>query len=116
MEIDVGTGLGVVGVESIGNVILGRTYSPTPQMMDQNVIAYFNPAGFSFDFILLNNAFKTGLTANDFVFTYVPIGGVEVFSPVEIVPEPGALALLATSGMGVAALRRRRCLRRCCDP
>jgi hypothetical protein len=111
LEFDVGAGLGVVGIESIGNIITGLMFSPHPQKYSSNVIGYFNPAGLTPGIIRFENGFVTGLTPSDFVFGYVPVGQGEVAADV-IVPEPCGLALAAVASAGTFGAARRRWPRR----
>lgn len=105
--LDVGSGLGVLAIESPGNVIAGQTHSPPPQRFDENEIGYLNSAGVPPQVIRLENALVAGLSPNDIFFGYYVIGGDDVFPEVAI-PEPKSPALL-TIGLvcGLWATGRR---------
>jgi hypothetical protein len=107
---DVGSGIGVVGLQAIGNVLVGNIDNGSifgaPVQLDANTIAFFNAGGLPVGEDSLGLVLTAGLTQGDLGFSYTPVGGTTTVVDVTIVPEPTSLALLGFGGLFM--IRRRR--------
>jgi hypothetical protein len=127
--LEVGSGLQVIGLEHVdGDPIFdlsafdATTGLGLAQQLDPNGIGFlslspFSPGTFNLGTII-DPSFRTeqglagfqvrfgaaGVPAETFT---VANGGVELLGPTFVIPEPGALTLLAAVGLGVVARRRR---------
>ena len=115
---DIGAGVSVVGIESIGNVLPANIDNAslfgTPAQLNTDTIAFFNAAGLPLGEDSVGMVLVPGLTQADLGFSYTPIGGPSTIIDVTIIPEPGSLALLGLGGLlmlrrsSAQVARRRR--------
>lgn len=116
LKFDVGTGVGVIGLESVGNFLTavtpGKVGSDSPVQYDASSLAYFKASspGLAAGVWNIGNVLKPGLSGNALNFAYTPLGGDTVVAPVEIItviPEPAAFALVAFGACTLLGVRRR---------
>lgn len=107
--VEIGTGVGVVGLESLA----GGTLVPTnltdalaASQATADTIAFFGAGGLPAGEYDLGFIVRPGILVEDLGFGYTPIGGDFTATGLVVVPEPTALAVLGIGGL--AAMTRRR--------
>lgn len=109
--IEIGSGVGVVGLESLtgGDLVpTNLTDALAAAQATSDTIAFFSASGLPTGVFALGAIVKPGTSVGELGFGFTPLGGSLTTVALEVVPEPTTLALL---GMGGVALlgRRRMC-------
>ena len=108
--LQIGTGVGVVGVESLGGDQLASanlTDALAASQATASTIAFFDPAGLEEGTFDLGAVVTPGTAVADLGFAFTPLGGDLTVVDLQVVPEPATLTLLGLGGLALATRRRR---------
>lgn len=106
VTLDIGSGVGVVGLESPGNLRPDQLSGAlSAAQATSNVIAFFNPSVLPVGVFNLGAIVTPGTAVSAIGFSYTPIGQQSIVGSLTVVPEPAA-GLLAALVAGVAMRQR----------